>query len=64
METFAYPSGRYNNNVVKVVQQAGFGSAVTTNFGARYTAGDLLVLPRVRVPGGISLQNYIKNLQP
>ncbi|HLG71225.1 MAG TPA: polysaccharide deacetylase family protein [Chloroflexota bacterium] len=62
VDTFAYPSGRYNANTVKLVGQAGFGSAVTTAFGARHTAANLLTLSRVRVPGGISMPNFIKNL--
>ncbi|MDE3076842.1 MAG: polysaccharide deacetylase family protein [Chloroflexota bacterium] len=62
VETFAYPSGRFNAAVLREVARSGFTSAVTTNFGDRYTVGQLLTLPRVRVPGGISTPNFIKNL--
>jgi peptidoglycan/xylan/chitin deacetylase (PgdA/CDA1 family) len=62
VDTFAYPSGRYTQATVKLVNDAGFTSAVTTNFGARHTAANLLTLARVRVSGGISMPNYIKNL--
>jgi peptidoglycan/xylan/chitin deacetylase (PgdA/CDA1 family) len=63
VNTFAYPSGRFNAAVAKQVAEAGFSSAVTTNFGSRFAAKDLITLPRVRVPGGISLPNFIKNLE-
>jgi hypothetical protein len=60
--TFAYPSGQYNANTVKIVGESGFVSAVTTAFGSRHSTSDLLTMPRVRVPGGISMPNFIKNL--
>ena len=62
IDSFAYPSGRYTQATVKLVAEAGFSSAVTTNFGARHTAANMLTLARVRVPGGITLANFIKNL--
>jgi peptidoglycan/xylan/chitin deacetylase (PgdA/CDA1 family) len=62
VKTFAYPSGRYTAATIKLVGAAGFTSAVTTAFGERHTSGDLLTLTRVRVPGGISLPSFIKNL--
>jgi peptidoglycan/xylan/chitin deacetylase (PgdA/CDA1 family) len=62
VNSFAYPSGRYTAATVKMVADAGFTSAVTTNFGARHTAANLLTLARVRVPGGISLPNFTRNL--
>lgn len=60
--TFAYPSGQYNANTVKIVGESGFSSAVTTAFGSRHTTNNLLTLARVRVQGGVSMPNFIKNL--
>lgn len=62
IDTFAYPSGRYNATTVKLAADAGFSSAVTTAFGERHTVAQLLTLSRVRVPGGISMPSFIKNL--
>ena len=62
VDSFAYPSGRYTQTTVQIVAGAGFSSAVTTAFGSRHTAAAMLTMPRVRVPGGISMPNYIKNL--
>jgi peptidoglycan/xylan/chitin deacetylase (PgdA/CDA1 family) len=60
--TFAYPSGRYNDSVVKMVGADGFRSAVTTDPGDRYTAAKVLTLPRVRVSGGESVAALAKSL--
>ncbi|MBV8087013.1 MAG: polysaccharide deacetylase family protein [Chloroflexi bacterium] len=62
VQTFAYPSGRYNTNVVKLVGADGFTSAVTTDPGDRYPASKLLTLPRVRVAGGENLAAFAKSL--
>lgn len=62
VNTFAYPAGKFTPATVKLVGEAGFSSAVTTNPGQRHTTANLLTLTRVRVPGGISLPAYIKNL--
>jgi peptidoglycan/xylan/chitin deacetylase (PgdA/CDA1 family) len=62
ISTFAYPSGRYNANVIKIVGADGFRSAVTTDPGDHYTSAKLLTLPRVRVPGGVSLAAFAKSL--
>jgi peptidoglycan/xylan/chitin deacetylase (PgdA/CDA1 family) len=62
VDSFAYPSGRFTKTTVQVVADAGFSSAVTTAFGSRQTAATLLTMPRVRVPGGITMPNFIRNL--
>lgn len=62
VRTFAYPSGRYNATVLRLVAEAGFTSAVTTQYGDRQTVSRLLTMPRLRVPGGISMAGYIASL--
>lgn len=46
---FAYPAGKYNEEVVKMVKEAGYQSAVTTQSGKAKNTDDFLSLPRVRV---------------
>ncbi len=46
--TFAYPYGLYNQNVVDIVREAGFSTAVTTQANLPETAANALTLPRVR----------------
>jgi peptidoglycan/xylan/chitin deacetylase (PgdA/CDA1 family) len=57
---FAYPSGKYNHNVVEVVKRAGFEFAVTKLSGRALQKQGYLTLHRVRVPGNQSLTNYVR----
>lgn len=47
--TFCYPSGKYNETTVNLVQKAGYRTAVTTKFGIANEDSSILELPRVRV---------------
>lgn len=63
--SIVYPSGSFNGAVVADASRAGYQIAFTTQFAAVRVprdAGIVLQLPRVRVPGGISLNNFIRNL--
>ncbi len=51
--SFAYPSGRFNQDTVKIVQAAGFTNAVSTNPGTQVTNTNRFVLFRLR-PGSRS----------
>lgn len=48
---FCYPGGRYNAEVLRVVEQAGFSAAVTTQAGTFQINDRLLELPRARIRG-------------
>lgn len=50
--TFCYPSGKYNNTIIELVQSAGYRAAVTTHFGIADQNSSILALPRVRVENG------------
>ncbi|NPV07521.1 MAG: polysaccharide deacetylase family protein [Anaerolineae bacterium] len=45
----AYPSGAYDENVVRVVRSAGFWGAVTIESGCRHSEATLWTLSRIRV---------------
>lgn len=49
---FAYPSGRYDEKTLAVIQTLPIQRAVTTEFGASHTTDNSLALQRVRVSGG------------
>jgi peptidoglycan/xylan/chitin deacetylase (PgdA/CDA1 family) len=49
---FAYPSGRYNQQVVEALKAAGYQGAVTVNHSLRHDLTDRFTLGRVRVSGG------------
>jgi peptidoglycan/xylan/chitin deacetylase (PgdA/CDA1 family) len=57
---FAYPAGRYNHKVVKVVKRAGFEFAVTTLSGRALQKQGFLTLHRVRIPGNQSLAKFVR----
>ena len=61
---FAYPAGRYNTAVVRQVQQTGYESAVTTDWGAAHAMPDKFTWTRIRVDGGEPLERFIANLGP
>jgi len=48
---FCYPSGDYDDRVVRAVEESGFSAATTTRRGRATVAGDLYRLPRVLVAG-------------
>lgn len=50
--TFVYPSGKYNQTTVKLVQEAGYKAGLTTHFGIADQNSSILELPRVRVENG------------
>lgn len=61
---FAYPYGDYNDSCRQVVEDAGFLCAVTTQAGKAYPGDDPMLLPRVRMSLGQSLDQFISMVQP
>lgn len=55
---FCYPFGHYNDTSKKVLKDAGFKLAFTTNGGRVYRGADKYALPRVRISKGISLSAF------
>lgn len=61
--SFCYPAGRYNQQVVEQVQQAGYGIAVTTEYGWARKEQGLLTLKRIRINRSDRLQGFIRKLE-
>jgi peptidoglycan/xylan/chitin deacetylase (PgdA/CDA1 family) len=59
---FAYPSGKFNAQVVAEVKQAGYDTAVTTMESVDHSVSDRFVWTRVRVGGGESLADFVNHL--
>lgn len=59
--TFCYPAGKYNDATIRIIEERGYTTAVTTNFGIANQDSNLLELRRVRVENGDSevLKNKI-----
>ena len=53
-----YPLGRFNQGVRQAVERAGYRSATTTQYGFASSGGDQLLLPRIRIWGGLILRNF------
>lgn len=56
IEFFCYPAGKFNDEVVKTVREAGYLGAVTTQYGLAAPDQDALLWKRIRVNKGLSPQ--------
>jgi peptidoglycan/xylan/chitin deacetylase (PgdA/CDA1 family) len=60
---FCYPSGRYDDDVIAVVQGAGYWGAVTTEWGRTHTQDGAYVMPRIRMRGEDTLADFVCKLE-
>ncbi len=60
---FCYPSGRYDERVLQVVESAGYWGGVTTEWGATQRLDDRYTWPRLRVHGTWPLERFVGMLQ-
>jgi len=56
---FSYPAGKFNQEIIEIVQSAGYKGAVTTKFGRENNSRDIYQLKRVRVSGSDTLKSFI-----
>lgn len=61
-ETFCYPSGRFTEETVGLVKDAGYKLAVTTLGGISDSNSNLFELPRVRITN-VDLESFAKRVQ-
>lgn len=62
-DAFAYPYGDYTDSCIETVNDAGFLCAVTTEYGRVYPGDNPLVLPRIRMSHGQSLEMFINMVE-
>ncbi len=55
---FCYPFGHYNDNAIKVLKDAGYKLAFTTQGGRVYPGQNKFALPRVRMSKGVSMKAF------
>jgi len=60
---FCYPSGRYDDATIAVVESAGYWGAVTTAWGTELRLDNRYTWPRIRVKGNLSLDGFATTLQ-
>jgi peptidoglycan/xylan/chitin deacetylase (PgdA/CDA1 family) len=54
--TFSYPGGSYNKLVLEVLEKLGYKTAVTVNAGQEQSEDELLLLKRIAVDGGDTVE--------
>lgn len=59
---FAYPSGKFNSQVVYALQATGYDTAVTEMPGTIHSRDDRYTWTRVRVGGGESMADFVDSL--
>ena len=59
---FAYPSGSFNQSVMRQAKALGFEVAVSTMGGVYHTEASLMALTRQRVSGGISMSFFAQQV--
>ncbi len=57
---FCYPAGKYDRDVIVVLESVETWAAVTTNPGRRQTLDTAMTWPRMRVHGGGSLRDFAR----
>ncbi len=60
--SFCYPSGKFNDQVVSIVKEAGYTNATTTVEGYTNSNSNLYLLPRLRVSGKAKLADFAKKI--
>jgi len=60
---FCYPGGKYDANVIDVLESTGYWGAVTTAWGDTHTLDRLYEMPRLRVRGAGTLESFIGMLE-
>lgn len=63
-DAFAYPYGDYTSECRDTVEEAGFLCGVTTEYGKARPGNDPMLLPRVRMVMGQSLDSFISQVSP
>lgn len=61
-EAFAYPFGDYTDTCEAAVKEAGFLCAFTTEYGMVHPGDDPYLLPRIRVNGGTTADEFIRDI--
>jgi peptidoglycan/xylan/chitin deacetylase (PgdA/CDA1 family) len=63
VNSFCYPSGKFNSDVVAAVAEAGYHDATTTHYGYAHAMGDRYTWTRLRISGGESLSDFARAVE-
>ncbi|MBI2595708.1 polysaccharide deacetylase family protein [Candidatus Daviesbacteria bacterium] len=59
---FSYPYGASNEEAWKAVKDAGFAGAVGTWYGSIQSEGNIFDMPRIKIPGGLSITDFASKI--
>lgn len=62
-DVFCYPFGDYNDYTKSLLSETGYKLAVTTEYGRVQVGADKLALPRVRIQGYFTLDDFINSIK-
>lgn len=62
VQFLAYPSGKYNQTVIGLAQEAGYRAAVATTYGDTHTIGQVFRLARIRIRGSDNLKTFAEKV--
>lgn len=61
---FVYPSGKYNDTVVRILEEEGYKIAVTAEYGEADLENDkMLLLPRIRIDNRDGYEGFVKKIR-
>ncbi len=63
LPVLAYPNGHYDQRYIALAQQAGISMGLTEHAGKRIYFADLMQVPRIRVTGGETLDEFERNIK-
>jgi peptidoglycan/xylan/chitin deacetylase (PgdA/CDA1 family) len=63
VKSFCYPTGTYNETTPQLVKVAGYTSAVTVAYGQATSKNNFFLVPRVRVPGWATLEQFANSFR-
>jgi peptidoglycan/xylan/chitin deacetylase (PgdA/CDA1 family) len=59
---FCYPSGKYDANAIRALQQYGYWAAVTTEYGATHSLDNLFTLKRIRIRATDTIETFVQKV--
>jgi peptidoglycan/xylan/chitin deacetylase (PgdA/CDA1 family) len=63
VDSFVYPSGKYDDEVLESLLEVGYLMALTTNYGVADLSVNLLELPRIRVDNRDGFEGFVEKMK-
>jgi peptidoglycan/xylan/chitin deacetylase (PgdA/CDA1 family) len=63
VKSFVYPAGKFDDSTLAVLNESGYGLALTTDFGVADLSEDLLLLPRIRIDNRDGFEGFVEKME-